>query len=205
VFCGLAVLGYLVRARERVTILEVFFPLYVAVILCWPAEQGFRFFIPIMPLLLFYSFLGLEKIRALGRVQLERTAFIVLMTAVSLSYAGEYSTMDFKSPGMGVHSENAREFFRFVTEQTRKDDIFVFAKPRALALFTGRHAAACHTPRDDTDLWNFFQRIHATYAALGPMDDKSLRLLVERYGDRFDPVYSSADFRVYRIKGNIPP
>lgn len=200
VFCGLAACGYLAKARERVTILEVFLPLYLLVILNWPAEQGFRFLIPVIPLLLFYSFLGLERIRSLGRIQLERRVFVGLMAAVFLSYAGEYSTMDFKSPGIGVHTKSAGKFFKFVAGQTRKDDVFVFAKPRALALFTGRHAAACHKPRDDADLWNYLQKINATYAALGPPDDEPLRLLVEQHCDCFDPVYSNADFRVYRIK-----
>ena len=205
IFCGLAVCGYLAKARERVTILEVFLPLYLLVIVSWPAEQGFRFLIPIMPLFLFYSFLGLERIRSLGRIRLERRVFVALMAAVFISYAGEYSTMDFKSPGVGVHTESAGEFFKFVAGQTRKDDVFVFAKPRALVLFTGRRASACHVPRDDMELWNFFEKIGATYVALGPPDDKPLRALVERNGDRFVPVYSNADFRIYRIRGETRP
>ena len=60
------------------TVLETFFPLYTAVILCWPAEQGFRFFIPVIPLLLFYSFRGLEEVRGAPA----RTIFAVLMAAV---------------------------------------------------------------------------------------------------------------------------
>lgn len=200
VFCGLSVCGYLVRARRRVTVLEVFILLYIAVILSWPAEQGFRFLIPVMPLLLFYSFLGLEEILALGRVLLGRVIFVALMAAVFLSYVGEYSTIDFKSPGVGVHAKSAREFFKFITEQTHEDEVFVFAKPRALALFTGRHASACHQPHDDKDLWNYFQKIGAAYVALGPPKDDPLRCFVEQHGDRFDPVYSNAEFIIYRIK-----
>lgn len=201
VFCGLAVPGYLSRVRERVTVLEVFLPLYVGVILVWPSEQGFRFFIPVIPLLLFYSFRGLEKIREAPA----RKLFGVLMAAVLVSYAGEYSTQDFRSPGDGIHTENARAFFGFVSEQTRGEDVFVFAKPRALILCTGRRAAAGHRPKDDMDLWNYFGRIGATHVALGPVDDPPLRLLVERDGARFDPVYSNAEFRLYRIRDTSTP
>lgn len=200
-FCGLAVPGYLSRVRERVTVLEVFLLLYVAVIFVWPAEQGFRFFIPVIPLLLFYSFRGLERIRESPA----RKVFAALMAAVLVSYAGEYSTLDFKSPGDGIHTENARAFFKFVSDQTRADDVFVFAKPRALILCTGRRASAGHRPKDDMDLWNYFERIGATHVALGPVNDPPLRRLVEKNPARFDLVYSNAEFSLYRIRGNSAP
>jgi 4-amino-4-deoxy-L-arabinose transferase-like glycosyltransferase len=205
VFCVLAVRGYAARARERVTSFEAFLILYLTAIVSWRGLGGLRYLIPVLPLILFYSFVGLQNIRFPGRARMEPLVFGVLMAVVFLSYAARYSTMDFKLQAPGIHTESAREFFKFITEQTARDDVFAFAKPKALVLFTGRHAAACHAARDDSDLWDYFQEIGASYVALGPMDDEPLRLLVEEHGDRFDPVYSNADFRIYRIKERPPP
>ena len=204
VFCGLAGLGYLGRIRQRVTAFEVFLPLYVAVILSWPAMQGLRFFVPILPLLLFYSFAGLDRLRLAGRVRAERTVFGVLMTAVLVSFAADYTTLEFGSMAAGIHTRNSQEFFRFVSTNTAPDAVFVFVKPRALALCTGRRSAACHTPRNDSDLLYFFREISADYAVLGPVEDKPLTQLVEQHGDAFTPVYTNEDFTLYRINDQPP-
>ena len=48
-FAALAAAGYVGRCRRGATSFEVFVPLYTAVILSWPAMQGLRFLMPILP------------------------------------------------------------------------------------------------------------------------------------------------------------
>ena len=199
-FAALAAAGYAGRCRRGATSFEVFVPVYMAVILSWPAMQGLRFLMPLLPLLLFYSFAGLEHVRFRGGVQTRRVVFRGLMAAVALSFAADYTTADFGPIESGIHTPTAKDFFRFVIDNTRTNDVFIFAKPRALALCTGRSASSTHTPRNGDDLRDYFHAIGASYAALGPVEDKPLRALVEATPAWLTPVYSNADFSIYRVE-----
>jgi len=198
-FAALAAAGYVGRCRRGATSFEVFVPLYTAVILSWPAMQGLRFLMPVLPLLLFYSFAGLQHLGLRFGERMERNVFATLMVAVALSFAADYTTADFGPLESGIHTRTAKDFFRFITEHTRTNDIFIYAKPRALALYTGRRASSTHTPRDGNDLMNYFRSVDASYAALGPVEDTPLRALVATSPAWLAAVYSNADFSIYRI------
>ena len=67
VLMAAAVAGWVVRIRERRTVVELFTPLYFGLILLWPAVwSGDRFALPLYPLLLFYA--GEALVRAAKRV-----------------------------------------------------------------------------------------------------------------------------------------
>jgi hypothetical protein len=56
VLMAAAVAGWVVRIRERRTVVELFTPLYFGLILLWPAVwSGDRFALPLYPLILFYA------------------------------------------------------------------------------------------------------------------------------------------------------
>lgn len=67
VLLALAAVAYFGRLREGVTVVEVFIPLYLALILVWNSFQGPRFLIPISPLIVCYAFEGLERLGRWGR------------------------------------------------------------------------------------------------------------------------------------------
>mgnify|MGYP003586561973 CR=1 FL=1 len=206
VFLGFAAWGYLARLGERrVTALEAFLPLYALILSIWPPAPIWRYLLPVMPLVLFYSFRGVERIGALGRRRTERTVFAVLVAAVSLSFAVRYPTLHAGSPVETLSGPTVTAFFAFMREKTRPDDVFVFIKPRALTLHTGRRAALCHELHSDSELWDLFRQIAATHVVLGLRDDPLLSGLVERHANRFEPVFSNADFRVYQIRAPAPP
>lgn len=58
--------------------------------------------------------------------------------------------------------------FEYVRTATEPDDVFVFSKPRALALFTGRPASAPFSPADPCRLWGYLREIGASYVVTGP-------------------------------------
>lgn len=197
---ALALLGCLTRIKNKVTIFEIFLVLYMAIVIVWPANQGTRFLIPVIPLYLFYAFSGIEKLGSFKGGTLERVVLIALVAAIFFSYATRYEKMDYGSPiREGVAEKEAVDLFHYIKQATDGRDVFIFRKPRVLSLFTGRRASVYHQPEDDGRLWDYFGEIKATHVIVMPSLDNFLCRFVEKYEDRFQEVYSNPQFKVFSI------
>jgi len=239
----LALVGFVHRVRERVTVLESLTVIYLAVILAWPSYQGQRYLYPLAPLYLFYAVLGLRHAGWRGRlarpwqaapdnavltragkppvapraVAARGWVTAVLLLAVAASYLARYTTMDFRDLKQGVAKQESADLFEYIRTQTGKDDVIVFIKPRAMALFGQRRCSAYHVVADDRQLWDYFRRIDARYVVV-VKDENTLKdfefpevvrflgEFVRRNRSRFEwpPVYENADFAVYRIRPAVP-
>jgi len=142
------------------------------------------------------------------RKDIEMLAFGGLFLAISLSYIGAYTKRDFGFVREGIGKKETVELFDYIRQNTTKNDIIIFQKPRALSLYTERSASALHLPVNDQDWWNYFRDIGATYIIdAKPLDstqeaymlDSTLEAFIQKYRDDFELVYSNPDFKVYRI------
>jgi hypothetical protein len=200
-----AILGYFICLRRRIGCFEIFFAIYLAAILVLPVYDGIRFLMPVIPLYLLYALVGIKEIFR-NRERVRRPVFAALTAAIVLTYIGQYSKMEFGPIREGIVKSEAQQFFAYVREKTGVHDTFVFRKPRALTLFTGRSASAWHKPADDQALWDYFRKINATFLVLGPggieqEDQEYLSRFIGRNGDLLEKTFSNVDFEVYRIKG----
>src|SRR6266511_849781 len=199
---GLAAFGYLRALRSGgATVLARFPVLYAVPVMLWPANQVTRFLIPLLPFYLYSCLLvirGLEA--ALGPRRHVPLAFLAI---VALVYGARYSTLRYGPLADGVAAPESVELFRFVQQDTSPQDIFVFSKPRALALFTGRRASAPFTTDDPCRLWRYLTEIGATYVITGPdglsQEAVFLERFVSRYPRAFVRVMGNRMLAVYRI------
>ncbi len=211
VFLGvaaLAAIGYLQAARPRPGVLELFPLLYIAVILVWRSFQDTRFLIPVIPLFAYYAILGARALddvvhRRWGWRHLVSLPFLVVTL---VTYAARYSTVPFGPIDSGVERPQSTELFSFVRQQTGPGDVVLFAKPRALALYTGRRASAPFNASDPCALWTYMREIGATYVVTGRSDRyfeaARLAAFVERYRDSFREVMRNREFAVLRVVRN---
>ncbi|HTU89096.1 MAG TPA: hypothetical protein VMF69_03270, partial [Gemmataceae bacterium] len=178
------------------------------ILVFWPAaEYELRFLLPILPLFFLWAGEGLHRLESTFLRRLEMPAAAVLTLAVLLSYAGWYSRMDLGPIRNGVNSPQAMALFRWVQQQTDEDDVFLFPKPRAFALYTGRHALAHHAADDPERLARTLHKHGVTHVVVYhsspfPIFQKSGRLvetLIAEEPADFDKVYENPGFRVYRI------
>jgi hypothetical protein len=128
-------------------------------------------------------------------------AFAILLVAIGVTYVARYSTLDFGPIPTGVEQPESIALFDFIVEETDEDDVFVFRKPRVLALYTGRRTSTYHSRKvEDQELWGYFHEIDAAYLVVAPEIDRSyLGPFVERNVDRLQEVYSNTGFTVYRL------
>lgn len=203
VIYALALLGFIVRLKERLTFLEVFFCVYVAIVAIWPSQQGIRFDIPIIPLFVAYALYGVGQIPMVTTRRAQLMAYGALTTAILVSYAGQYAKSGFGPIAPSIGGVSSIRLFHFVQTATPSTAVFVIAKPRTLALFTDRRASVYHQGRDD-ELWSYFRAIRATHLVVGrffPTDRTILTPFVARHRGALAVVYTNPDFTVYRIRG----
>ena len=205
-FSLLAAVGFAARVRRKVEIFETFSVAYLGVILLWPAPQD-RLLIPLVPLYFFYVLIGLDAATRWATTSQRKLVTALIAMMVLMSYAGKYSKLDYGSLA-GIESAEARDLFNFVRTETGPQDVFIFRRPRALALFTERSSAAYYwTPADD-DLWKKFCEVHATHIITGALDDNSpplgapsgfFKIFAKKYSADLQKVYWNRKFEVYRI------
>jgi len=98
--------------------------------------------------------------------------------------------------------------FDWVQEQTDTCDVFLFPKPRAFALYTGRRALAHHVADDPQRLSRTLQEHGVTHLVVYhsspfPIFQKSGRLvetLIALEPAGINKVYENAGFRVYQLR-----
>ena len=205
---ALAAFGYVRSLRARVSVFHVFPAMYLAPVILWPSFQGTRFLIPIVPFYFCYCLLGVRRMDAAAerRSGTRNAILVVFLAAVLASYAGRYSTLQFGPLPQGIAKRESRELFEFVKTSTDPTDVFVFSRPRALALLTGRRVSGGYSPTDPCRLWQYMREIKASHVITGPEPDifnadaEYLGRFVSQFRNDFRRVMANGDLAVYRIE-----
>jgi hypothetical protein len=187
-------MGYIFRARQHISIYEIFFVMYILPILIWE-YQGIRYLVPIIPLYFFYAVVGLQR--------LARARWVIpaIMSAVLVSYAGTYTTEEHGAFTDGVGTPQAVAFLNHVRGHTPEDAVIIFRKPRVMALMTSRVSSIFPLPISYGSLMDHATLIEATHIALMRHipEDQQLQQLLDARPQVFQQVYGSRQYAVYRI------
>ncbi len=113
-------LGFATSRRRDVAMLYLFPSLYLIPAILWPAVQGTRFLIPVVPFLLYYCLLGVQRVEAAVEQRVGRRPIVLgaFLAAVLMSYAGRYSTLAFGPLEEGIAKRESVELFEFVKAST---------------------------------------------------------------------------------------
>jgi len=199
----LASLAYFRRLRDRPRIYEIFLPLYLGVVILYPYSGGFRYLIPVAPLYIFYALEGVDALSHLLKHRARIAVLVVLAALTAGSYGAEFGRAQFGAFHESADSKESAELFSFIRSYTAPNDVFVFQKPRTLALFTGRNASVYPAARTRADFCRYFRVIGATYMIKAPaLDDKPLDDLIDRDFSKEGASFSNAAFRVMHIGSN---
>lgn len=136
----LATAGLVRQLRRQSGIGEYFLGLYLAVILFWPASQGVRFLIPIIPLYFGYMLGGADWLTERWK-RPGLSISMVLCVAVALTYGFAYRSKAWGLMRDGITEREFASVISYIRDNTGADDRFLFRKPRAFALLSGRATA----------------------------------------------------------------
>ena len=197
----LAVTGYVRKVRRDLTPFEIFAPLYLIAITAYSSLSthlaSVRFLIPLMPLLIFYIFYAIESVRS-KKVRASLLAVVTL--SMALLFARAYSIERHGPYTSGPYTEDSLKLFSHIRENTEKEDIIIFRKPRPLSLYTGRRASVYSVKKDYREIITYMEGIGAEYIIRSPRIDNPY---MEEFYRIFEPllmeVYSNDTHRLYRL------
>jgi hypothetical protein len=208
IFVGVGILsliGFIHQMRRTSSLSECFVVVYVTVLLVVPFIQA-RYLLPLLPAYLLYAVSGIERIVValqgmnITAPWIPRFMLAAFLCIVMPSYAGKYLTYSPEAIVRGVESTESRELFAFV-RTTPQDSLFVFHKPRPLALFTGRRSVIYYWASDVIRHWEYLTGIGATHIIVPKYIPVSRYLMdmVDHYRDDLEIDFENRDFVVYRI------
>jgi 4-amino-4-deoxy-L-arabinose transferase-like glycosyltransferase len=196
--------GYVVRFRAGPSVLEVFLPVYLAVILAWPRGTELRFLIPVIPFSVYYAWVGLRRVRLPDSLQRGRTlAAIVLVGAVLVFYATRYRTLERGPIASGLAAADTQALLAFVRNDTSTSDVVVFRRPRAMVLFTGRRSGPYAPGPGHEDVSDYLNDVHADLVVSAPQDQRFWTALAAQNPESLTRVFQNPTYSAYRV-GPLP-
>jgi hypothetical protein len=180
---------------------------YVALVILfhviWPHNQGLRFLFPILPFYLSFALSGLESFWT-GTKSLERafrktlcyvSILLVILSFSATSLITVYWNMKTPEVKGGPFASNSQEMFSYLANNTAKESVIVFFKPRVLRLMTDRQSIMIdkveQLGRGD------YLCLYLRKDAVDQVLDVEVQRLVEQKAAWI--VYENDDFKVYRL------
>jgi hypothetical protein len=168
----------------------------------WPGQQGFRFMLPLVPFVLLFLILGLQRMAsARGLRQVGRYGLIgVQYAAPAMFLTGAIAMIALgRAPREEWHPYDAQstEMFQWVRQHTAPGDVIAFFKPRAMQLLSGRLSVTARVPdiRHASILvytkkrtWNEDQPTVADYGTAADLD----------------VLFENNHFRIYGVRPRAP-
>lgn len=139
-------LGMIRAFFKRLELIDMIVILYMGVLLIYPYRHaGIRFLFPIMPLLVYYLAKGLETVSIFPAIRNNAKVWF-LGCLVLVSYLHMFwIIIDTRHEVVkGPQEKSSVEAFEYIRNNTEKDDVIIFSKPRVLALYTERFSLANH-------------------------------------------------------------
>lgn len=166
----LAFFGYFIALKRKITVLEIFFAGYVAVLLIFGAPTYTRYLLPLFPLTLYYAIISYQSLLSSGifasnRYHLKRVISAGLLSIASVSYAYSIKSHSYDALDNGIGHPKVVEMFAFIRNNAALTDTIVTIKPRMMSLLTGRTSIG--TPRlaspSSEQINQFFDAAEADY------------------------------------------
>ena len=200
-FVTFAGAGYIRAIYYGPGIIEIFIGGYMTILFLFGGFEGLRYMIPIIPILFLYAFMFHMSMLKTKLKPLMLAVAVIFSGATCISYASsDYFSNDWEK---GVTNPKAKEFFSFVKASTPEESIFIYAKPRILALFTGRQASAKPKNRYGEEfLIDYMKAINATYLIHSAVEVNGMSGPIEELklpDNKFKLIYTNKYFYVYKL------
>lgn len=192
--------GYIRAVLSGPGITEIFVAGYLAVLVLFAGFQGLRYFIPLIPIFFFYAYMFHQQLLHSRYRKTILTVAAIFIATTTITYAANYQTY-LHQQNHGITSPETIALVDFIKKSTPEDSVFVFQKPRTLALLTRREVSAKPGNRGDEFLVKYMTAIGADYLVHSNIDWRGISHPVKPMSlpdDKFSLVYNNDYFYVYR-------
>jgi len=124
----------------------IFFILWMMVLITWPFWQGPRFIFPLLPVFIYFVFVGLKFIvsklpatyQQMGYWSLHGVWGVIVVVFLITSGRQAYTNLLNNRSINGPYDSYSREVYDYLKKNTPADSLVVFFKPRAMRLMSDR-------------------------------------------------------------------
>lgn len=170
-------------------------------IFMWSGYQGFRYLIPIAPLLYFFPMVGFDHLRDKKSLWINTlAAFVVLLTFIS--FTSRYVKIIGKHE-VNIENRCAQGMFAYIIENTPEDARIIFNKPRVLSLFTGRRSSKFYPVDDERSQKKYIKDIFAKYIITLPLEreyEKKLKEYIKNNQENMNLIFKNEEHSIYEIE-----
>lgn len=194
------VLGLLKRMKNP-QFEEWLFVAYFIVLLVYPYQgSGFRFLIPLIPMLLLFMARGFQEILVI--VEINRTKALVFIGLIGIAQFVPnllFNVQAYRNNIFGPQDPSALQTFSYLEHKLPKDAIIAFAKPRALALFSPFRGFAVGNDQKIYELDKQFEELGIkNYLLCTELDDKNLERYISVRQKTIKKVWENDKFALYQ-------
>lgn len=207
VLAVLTAIGAVFRYKQGLTIVEAFLVPYFGLAVLWPFSPGIRIVFPLLPWIVFLAILGFRTLAEKLVPKHTTTALCGFLLLVAVPYVDAYRQVDFGPIEQRNGSPEFSQLCQAVRDQTADDDVVIYFRARALALYTRRAASAYNYLGTRDELWAYARKIHATHLVITDAFDEDhgfLARIVEKDSSKLQLIYRNAHFALYRITTDSP-
>ena len=127
--------------KKKVDLNLIFILIYLSIVLLFPYQQGARYLIPILIILVHYTLVGFKEIPF---STIKKKYLLIFLIIIGYLLPLRIAIVDFAKTNSryvnnwGPTSNEAKETFAFIINNIPESDVIVFHKPRVLGLYTRR-------------------------------------------------------------------
>lgn len=200
----LAVVGFLIRLRESITIYEIFAIIFVATLLVYPIYiEPERYILPVFPLFLIYSVIAVTHATR-WHPKFFHYGGVALVTAFVLLYSLQFYWGPKKSPVPSVDGPEAMALYDQIKKHTSPDEVILCTKPTIIALHAQRPSTNWPLDPDPDEFLGYANEINAKWLVIigSPVFSHAgdtLSNVLPDIDQRIDLVWSSNHFSLYKF------
>jgi len=193
--------GLFLSFTQKPGVLEWTTLVYFGVLFIYPYQNsGFRFLIPIVPLMLYYI---IHTATSLKNARGGTLIAVFTMVMMCIQYFPMLNDLQHSTQTIqeGPYKSNVVSAFRQIQSLTPENALIVFKKPLVLARYTGRQSMS-HTPDASVkQLQEQFNQKEASYFLLySGLPDEALENYLKNQSKNMALVWIDQDFKLYQKK-----
>jgi hypothetical protein len=195
-----AVYGFFTLVKRRAMAgINAYFLLYSILILLWPAREGARFLVPVIPFFFLYLFAGITTL--VKNPRLRFTCILAILAScllVILVHLPPYrheepfprQLTDYKAAGLWLKGHSG------------PGDIIIARKPTILSFYSGRKSIVYPYSYDTGEVWRTIVDNHAKYIVVDDITQQTLQFLVPAimmHKKNIKPVYTAPGAIIFEV------
>jgi len=198
----MAMFGFIKKLLLRPGVIEWFFILYMLMLLVFPNnDSAFRLMVPIGFIFLYYAAAGIKSVTLPENVSPFRKALAAGILIALLFIPGLISIVRSGSNILeGPQQKSSVEAFENISKIVPSGSVVSFAKPRALALYSGCSSMADPFTTDPTLIHSQVMQSGASYLLIhNRLTSEPMKRYSQVMQSRLSRVWGNADFTLFRI------